>query len=134
MKKLGYLFLCFMGSQLSAMNSIHIPHAKRRIACFWCLSQPTSTDSLSSLVDCPVITPSPRNLADCPVLTPSPRKNSLVDCPVSPVPRKRSISVLEQSVLTCCPVSPIKKTTLDSYKDCHIAGMYQRTGSQRLGK
>jgi hypothetical protein len=101
MKKLGCLFLCFMGSQLFATQevlNIITPHAQRRVICMFCLSQPSSTDSLNSLdslFDCPV-SPAPKKRADCPVRT-------------TPSPRKKTVYAHEQNVLGRCPVSPIKR-------------------------
>lgn len=97
MKKLGYLFLCLMGSQIGAMgkNDIYTPCARRAVLSAFMIQQPESTDSLNSLTDCPV-SPAPkrngRDLSDCPVITntPSPRveTKTRARCVVSP--RKRA--------------------------------------------
>lgn len=99
MKKLGCLFLCLMGSQISAMgnNNIHTPCAQRTVLFAFVMQQPESTDSLNSLADCPV-SPAPkrnsrnfRDLSDCPVTTntPSPRVETKTRgrCVVSPKKR-----------------------------------------------
>ena len=81
MKKIVCLFSCLFGFNLSAMGD-DVPSTKTLFII--CIARQASTESLSSLQDCPVPTPTKKN-GICPVKSPQPK----ACCPViSPKPIK----------------------------------------------
>ena len=81
MKKIVCLFSCLFGFNLSAMGDDSLSTNALFIIC---ISRQVSTESLSSLQDCPVPTPTKKN-GVCPVKSPQPK----ACCPVkSPKPTK----------------------------------------------